>query len=261
MKPVRLFHYQPFVEAHLVSLLSAGQLKLSRPDSFNDPWDCRVHYQVPTDSEDRKRVFAYLVEIQRKHDPSKSEAERRRVATYFMANPELEAAFVQMKKEMYADLCRQYRIYCLTEDPASPLMWGHYAASHTGICLEFDARRDPFPVTEKVQYCTTYPAHDLPTIGYKPLITKSFHWSYEAEWRLIVEERAAPIISPFTLKTNNDFLTLASGVLKSVTIGALADETSRRLIEDLVKTHAIGVPVRQATVARDRYELEISPPF
>jgi hypothetical protein len=63
MKPPRLFHYQRFVEAHLVSLLSAGQLKLSRPDSFNDPWDCRVHYQVPTDPEDRKRVLAYLIEM------------------------------------------------------------------------------------------------------------------------------------------------------------------------------------------------------
>jgi hypothetical protein len=117
-----------------------------------------------------------------------------------------------------------------------------------------------FPATEKVQYCTTYPARDLPTIGYEPLITKSIHWSYEAEWRLIAEERAAAR-SPLTLKTNNDFLMLPSGILKSVTIGALADETSRRLIEDLVKTLAIGVLVRQATVARDRYELEIKPTF
>ena len=65
----------------------------------------------------------------------------------------------------------------------------------------------------------------------------------------------------FPLKTNNDFLTLRSGVLKSVTIGALADEASRRLIQDLVASHATGVLVRQATVASDRYELTISPPF
>jgi hypothetical protein len=126
-----LFHYQRFVEAHLVSLLSAGQLKLSRPDSFNDPWDCRVHYQVPTESGDRERVLAYLTEMHRKHFPSISEAQRRRIANDFIANPaKLEAAFVQMEKQMYDALCRQYRIYCLTENPASPLMWGHYAASH-----------------------------------------------------------------------------------------------------------------------------------
>jgi hypothetical protein len=261
MKPARLFHYQRLVEAHLVSLLSAGQLKFSRPDSFNDPWDCRVHYQVPTEPGDRKRVLAYLIEIHRKHDPGIDEAERQRRANELMANPaKLEAAFVQLEKDMYAALCRQYRIYCLTENPASPLMWGHYAASHTGICLEFDARRHPFSEVEQVEYRTTYPAHDLPTMGYQPLITKAMHWSYEAEWRLIVEERAAAR-SPLTIKTNNDFLTLPSGVLKSVTIGALADENSRRLILDLVNSHATGVVVRQAAIAFDRYELRIRPPF
>jgi len=261
MKPARLFHYRCFVEAHLVSLLSAGQVKLSRPDSFNDPWDCRVHYQVPTEPEDRKRVLAYLTEMHRKQHPSISETERRRIANDFMTNPsELVAAFLEMEKQMYAALCRQYRIYCLTENPASALMWGHYAASHTGICLEFDARCDPFPATEKVQYYTTYPARDLPSVGYEPLVTKSMDWSYEMEWRLIAEERSAAR-SPLTIKTNNDFLTLPNGALKSVTIGALADDTSRRCIRDVVRANATGVLVRQATIAPDRYELNIEPPF
>ena len=47
--PNRLFHYKTFKEEHLVSLLLEGKLKLSRPNQFNDPWDCRVHYHVPTD--------------------------------------------------------------------------------------------------------------------------------------------------------------------------------------------------------------------
>ena len=261
MMPARLFHYQRFVEDHIVSLLSAGKLKLSRPDSFNDPWDCRVHYQVPTEPEERKRVSAYLTEMHRKRHPSISEAERTKISEDFMSNPaKLEAAFLQMEKTMYAALCIQYRIYCLTEKPNSPLMWGHYAASHTGVCLEFDARRNPLPAATKVEYQTTYPARDLPTIGYEPLVTKSIDWSYEAEWRLIAEERGATK-AILSLKTNNDFLTLSPGILKSVIIGALADETSRRRIEDLVKSHAAGVLVRQATLAPDRYELRISPPF
>src|SRR5262249_50298301 len=101
-----------------------------------------------------------------KHYPEVSEAERQRRVAEFMVNPsKLQAAFVEMEKNMYVALCRQYRIYCLTQDPASPLMWGHYAASHTGICLEFDARRDPFTAVEKVEYRTSYPARNLPTMG------------------------------------------------------------------------------------------------
>jgi hypothetical protein len=199
--------------------------------------------------------------MHRKHFPSISEAQRRRIANDFIANPaKLEAAFVQMEKQMYDALCRQYRIYCLTENPASPLMWGHYAASHTGICLEFEARRNPFPAAEKVQYRVTYPAWDLPTIGHEPLVTKSMDLVVWAEWRLIAEERAAAR-SPLTIKTNNDFLTLPRGALKSVIIGALADETSRRHIGDLVRANATDVLVRQATIAPDRYGLNINPPF
>jgi hypothetical protein len=63
------------------------------------------------------------------------------------------------------------------------------------------------------------------------------------------------------LKTFNDFLTLPSGVLKSVTIGCLADEWSRQRIEHLVSTNAPGVVVRHATLMPDRYELKINPPF
>ncbi|WOJ89546.1 DUF2971 domain-containing protein [Methylocapsa polymorpha] len=166
---------------------------------------------------------------------------------------------------MYRAICETYRVYCLSEIPDSPLMWAHYAGSHTGVCLEFDALTAPFTRrtgATKIKYRTTYPAHDIVT-GYEFLITKSQDWSYEAEWRLIAEERAFEIAPEpdDALRTDNDFLTLPSGVLKSVTIGCLADESSRRLIEHLVKTHATNVLVRQATLASDRYELRISPPL
>jgi len=112
----------------------------------------------------------------------------------------------------------------------------------------------------KLEYRTTYPAYDIVRSGYQALFTKSGDWSYEAEWRLIAEERGFAQ-SPWTLKTDNDFLGLPSGVLKSVTIGCLADASSRQRIERLVSINAPGVLVRQASLAPDRYELTITPPF
>jgi hypothetical protein len=198
-----------------------------------------------------------------------SEAERTLRAHEFMSNPtKLAAALAENEKDHYAAISDQYRVYCLTERPDSPLMWAHYASSHTGICLEFDTRKAPFteafpPFTGgllKVKYRSTYPAYDIVSGGYPALFTKSEDWSYEAEWRLIAEERRFAR-SFWTLKTNNDFLTLAPGVLTSVTIGCLADEPSRQRIEDIVISNAPGVLVRQATLAPDRYELRINPPF
>jgi len=268
MMPDRLFHYQPFEEAHLVSLLSTGIVKLSRPDRFNDPWDCRVHYRVPTASDERKQLVMHLAALHRKHDPATSDAERNRRAGEFMSDPgKFEAALTQMEKDFYTVICNRYRVYCLAEKPNSSLMWAHYASSHTGICLEFDTRKVPltpeFPESGalfKVNYQAVYPAYNFHSGGFEALFTKSEDWSYEAEWRLIAEERGFAL-SPWTLKTNNDLLMLPSGVLRSVTIGCLTDDSTRQLIQQLVGIHAPSVLLRQATLAPDRYELRINPPF
>ena len=262
--PDRLFHYQGFVEPHLVSLLSGGIVKLSRPDRFNDPWDCRVHYRVATSTSEKERVFDWLKTEHRKRRPLVAEAERARLAQQTMAD--LSGFVEKMEREMYSAICNGYKVYCLSEHPDSALMWAHYTVSHTGVCLEFDAQKAPFTRATgatKVTYSTTYPDHDLCDTGYKPLITKSEDWAYEAEWRLVAEERAfatAPV-PPGALITDNDFLTLPAGVLSSVTIGCLASDSSRRQIERLVKSRAPGVLVRQATLATDRYEIKIDPPF
>jgi hypothetical protein len=139
-------------------------------------------------------------------------------------------------------------------------MWSHYAGGHTGICLEFDTLAVPFANATQVEYRSTYPAYDLVDVGYEPLVTKSQDWSYEAEWRLIAEERGFAQ-SNQTVKTNQDFLKLPSSTLKSVTIGCLAGDKVRQKIRTLVKTHDPRVTVRQAEIAPDLYEVEITPSF
>ncbi len=183
------------------------------------------------------------------------------MAYEFKSNPSKVAeGLANAEKILYEALCNRYRIYCLSEKPDVPLMWGHYSGSHTGICLEFDARRAPFAAAEKIQYVSAYPAFDVLRGSYESLFTKSADWSYEAEWRLITEERAVAV-SPRTIKTDNDFLTIPRSVLKSVTIGCLTDQSTRRQIENLIKTNAPSVLVRQATIAPDKYELVITPAF
>jgi hypothetical protein len=94
-----LFHYQRLVETHLTSLLAERTVKLSRPDAFNDPWDCRVHYHVPTDLDGRSRLPQWLTIQHRKRFPQISEAERERIANDFLSTPgKLEARFVEMEK-------------------------------------------------------------------------------------------------------------------------------------------------------------------
>jgi hypothetical protein len=139
---------------------------------------------------------------------------------------------------LFLSACSASSIFCSSAFLSSPF----------GIRLQADFKRS---------------SADFPAVTHAPTsVTKSEDWSYEAEWRLIAEERAfalAPLPDD-ALRTDDDFLTLPAGVLKSVTIGCLADASSHRLIE-FVKTHATDVLVRQATLASDRYELRITPPL
>jgi len=260
--PNRLFHYQPFKEEHLVSLLSDGKLKLSRPDRFNDPWDCRVHYQVPTDPAEIEGAIQHWKKLNRKHHPEISEAKRALGAYDIKSNPnKLRSVLVQTEQSLYDHLCKLYRIYCLSEKSDMPLMWGHYASAHTGICLEFDTKRIPFAgAITKVRYLSAYPAYNIvDENAYHALTTKSADWSYETEWRLIAEEREFAR-SPVTIKTDDDFLIIPPGVLKSIIIGCLTDNSTQRKIEHIIKKTAPSVLVRKATLEQDKYGLVITPP-
>jgi len=259
--PRRFFHYQKFVEEHLGSLLSAQRVKLSRPDAFNDPWDCRMHVREPHTPEETTRILGWMTEMHRKHFPMVPEARRALLVYGYKANPEeLKKALRKLEEQMYREICQRYRVYCLSEKPDSALMWGHYAGGHTGICLELDGSVAPFRAATKVEYRERYPSFDLVTVGYEPLVTKSDHWSYEAEWRLIAEERAHAQAAE-TFKTDDGFLTFGREVLKSITVGCLAPPATRDRVAALVQEHSPEVIVRQAEIARDRYEVMIRPSF
>ena len=123
--------------------------------------------------------------------------------------------------------------------------------------MEFDALAAPFDQAGKVLYRRTYPDFDITEPGYEPLITKSDVWAYEAEWRIIsVERRLAQAAG--TIKTDDGFLALPPGVLKSIIIGCQANAEARELVASLVRTHAPDVLVRQATLTSDSYDLVIS---
>ena len=62
-------------------------MKLSRPDKFNDPWDCRLHYEVSTDPAGRDKVIEYWRELHRIHYPHMSETTRALIAYDFKSDP------------------------------------------------------------------------------------------------------------------------------------------------------------------------------
>src|ERR1039458_3080564 len=53
---------------------------------------------------------------------------------------ELRDFLAVYSESLRREICKR-RIYCLTPDPCSTLMWSHYAENHRGICLERKSTR------------------------------------------------------------------------------------------------------------------------
>jgi len=117
--------------------------------------------------------------------------------------------------------------FCLSEVPDSLLMWAHYASSHTGFVVEFDpshpyfhqqrSDKDDLHHIRRVRYCESRPSAPLCNMSAIELfLSKSGHWSYEREWRIVrVIQEASTIIqdTPYSIGLFKMPATCVKGVI------------------------------------------------
>jgi hypothetical protein len=78
-------------------------------------------------------------------------------------------------------------LICFSRTWSNPLMWGHYADRHRGICLGFNVSEH---VVRQVSYVNSrfpWPKSENDTFMKDLLYTKFAHWSYEDEYRAYLE--------------------------------------------------------------------------
>ncbi|MEZ5364082.1 MAG: DUF2971 domain-containing protein [Bryobacterales bacterium] len=160
--PPRLYKYQSLSPEVLLGLLDRS-LWFSAPLDFNDPFDCRY------------RVVA--------EGPSRSQMTLERA---------------KLKADELLEFPKTRSVACFSETPDNLLLWSHYAASHTGVCLEFDTKSAPFKDAQPVSYTDSFPTVDYPSLEAQTddqlcdslVLQKAESWSYELEWRIVRREAA-----------------------------------------------------------------------
>jgi hypothetical protein len=175
--PAKLYKYQCVSKQSLENLIN-GCIYFSKPENFNDPFDCKetIRFREPKKSElikygNMSKTARFYIEQNRQS----WQAERERVL-------------------------QQMGVACFSATTADNiLMWSHYADRHMGFCLEFDRGIDPFNRAERVIYSRYYgivPAllllqkrndpefQEKAQVVWSDKITKSTCWKYEREWRI-----------------------------------------------------------------------------
>ena len=168
-----------------------GTLRATQPAALNDPFECAVTtlYAFPNDAEENRELAKVLTEINpRKPVTVENVSCARRNHGSLFTN--------QLFREQVST---RFGIVSFAADYCHPLMWSHYTTDGSGFVIGYDAAEldqltGPKGFLRCVEYGNTpglitgpkvlsWPESNLPNL----LSTKSDLWSYESEWRLIVE--------------------------------------------------------------------------
>ena len=168
-----------------------GTLRATQPAALNDPFECAVSpiYVFPGEVEENRELANVLTRIN-ESKPVTEECVQR-------ARKEHGSLFT---RQLFTEqVSTRFGIVSFTTQPYHPLMWSHYTTDGSGSVIGYDvAELSKLAGSEeylrKVTYGDRPPPIVYPTVLVSPepnlpklLSAKSKHWSYESEWRLIVE--------------------------------------------------------------------------
>lgn len=197
-------------------LVVESKLYLSAPSEFNDPYDFRARIILSNDAAEHRAHFRNFARksLESGDDPiphirgtsRKLDVLVRRAMDGLVANPNRVALAFNRVRDKNG-------ISCFSEDPRGLLMWAHYAAGHTGLCLQFDVTQDPgvLMISHRVIYREELPTIVWPHMGdivNEVILNKGKAWEAEKEVRHV------------SVKVVRDTLRFDGRALRAIIFGA-----------------------------------------
>lgn len=227
--PSSLYKFRAINEYSLQNLLS-DTVWVCSASNYNDPYDCaltlntqllraatgRVQFDsiVENSSLEKHLTPGMLKEAKNAEDPLgliSCELLKQEPSIKEEDHEYIMEALKSVMEDVGDDLIKSFNDYSqrgmkvcsFSERNDSIVMWGHYANSHTGFCIEYPIdvlgpndprRRALFPVTYSSELFDATPyflqyieSHDFNNLfGLISGSRKAPDWSYEEEWRLLL---------------------------------------------------------------------------
>ncbi len=188
-----------------LAMISHGEIFFSSARRFNDPFDSAVGFDL-----DQPRLVQqrWLLRVLARERPDMNRRQRRAEAKRTMQNTPADGTETLgvIHQRLQENLYRTFGIFCTSHTEDNLLMWAHYASDHKGIVLKLSKnalqeaalkrmyQRGSIIEAIKVRY-----RHEMePYSAFARLDeatkdeylgavigTKSKHWKYEEEYRLI----------------------------------------------------------------------------
>jgi hypothetical protein len=244
----------------VLDIIKNARVYFSVPAQFNDPLDC-----APVCRPAKELTAEFIAELQAEEAKMISQSglslrEVARLRKKFAVPTEKMASAIT--KRLRDEIREVSLVFCLSARQDHPLLWSHYADSHTGVCLHF--RSTPGTLFggarameyEKTRRPVLFPLHynkDEDDIGALMVRTKAEFWSYESEYRVIAHTQV-----DWGYKLAGRFCTFDRKLLCGITLGMNVDTIHRRMVMRWVANLCPALPIYQASEDEDSHMMSIA---
>lgn len=242
-----LYKYRSMRSEGLEEIFTKRQVYLNDATTFDDPFESRPQITYHQDWVKRERYLKQLIQQNYPSADKKTRNKLREEKRHFFID-------LNILKSAYDIFIKSTGIYCLTEKNNELLMWSLYSESHKGLCLEFDASKQGTLFCEalKVIYQEGYPEVNIMDMGntaeyQKALLTKSLHWQYQEEWRII---KPKPSGGP-------GYYAFPPELLTGVILGSLMSDPDKALLMRWVDKYPVKINVFEARLNDIRFQIDI----
>lgn len=233
--------------------LITKSLWLSRPSSFNDPFDCAPVVKTTWDRAGVNLTARRAADQRTRQSARWEKRKERRTVARFMQRHRVhwQDQAQAIAVETINDIRNATGVLSLAEDPASVLMWSHYAHSHTGLIMTFRTDNgDLISEAQRVQYSENRPVVDVvadrENAMVATLLRKADYWSYEREWRTV--RVGKPGLHNF-----------APASLEAIIFGAFTRDEHKETIKQAAQVGGLTPRYERAVFDPDKFQLDIIP--
>lgn len=257
-----LFFYK-FVSFDRTDILKNGMIRFAPIGSFNDPFELE-----PSITPYSTKFLNFIREM------PEAEIDKITMTESDYAYSADRADKIDHYRKMYREKIGQYGVLSLSsndsinqmltvsmpdrKDPRTNiLMWSHYADSHKGFVIEFEANFIEGIKLEKVEYSESRDSLTFEDVEEKNFdrvfFKKSPEWQYEQEYR------AVSLLSDASRIDDGMFhlFKIDKTKINSITFGCAMSEINKKTITDLVKSdpELKGVKLEHAKLAEEGFYL------
>lgn len=251
-----LYKFRNYTEAtkkRTLEIINKQELFFAGIESFNDPFDGRVHLQFHGKINEIKaaQIRAQYTMNLKKEDKFEGitfEAAQKLVTEkitdeYIINQEEIDARIIRIQKAHNSK-----GVLALSSKNDNILMWSHYTFNHKGVCFGFEFNCDTLPKAKKVKYQTHYDdiwgwLYTDEEIVDRILYSKSIDWVYEDEHRMV---RDSIGVEPFSLDS-----------LKEIVFGFMMSREDKLEIIDECKKNGLNPIFKQAILDVKLFKINI----